>query len=95
MGAGGKFGHILVHLWYLQVQGPPMGYYPDPTKIILVVDLWNVAQADEFFWGMYIRVVMGHRYLGGFIGDSEAEKRWLDGKVTGWAGYVNPLAGFS
>ena len=31
---------------------------------------------------MGIKVVTGHIYLGGFIGDSEAEKRWLTGKVT-------------
>ena len=32
---------------------------------------------------MVIQVVKGHRYLVGFIGDREAEKRWLAGKITG------------
>ena len=44
---------------------------------------------------MRIKVVMGHIYLGGFIGDSEAEKRWMFGKFTGWAESVETLAGFS
>ena len=42
-GAGGKFPHILAHLRYLQVRGPPRGYLPEPTKSILVVALSNLA----------------------------------------------------
>ena len=76
-GSGGKFTNILEHLWDLQVQGPARGYYLEPTKIILVVAPGNVARAEEFFWGLGIKVVTGHRYLGGYIGDKEAEKRWL------------------
>ena len=37
----------------------------------------NVARAEEHFRGMVIRVVTGHRYLGGFIGDADAERKWL------------------
>ena len=29
---GGKFGHILEHLWDLQARGPARGYYLEPTK---------------------------------------------------------------
>ena len=94
-GDGGKCVHILAHLWELQVRVPPRGYYPEPTKRILVVAPQNVARAEEFFWGMGIKVVTGHRYLGGFIGDSEVEKRWMAGKVTGWAESVETLAGVS
>ena len=46
----------------------------EPTKSILVVTLGNLARAEEHFRGMGIRVVMGHRYLGGFLGDVSAEK---------------------
>ena len=84
-GQGGGFKHILAHLWDLQARGPPRGYYPEPTKSILVVAPRNVAWVEEFFWGVGIQVVTGHRYLGGFMGDREAEKRWLAGKITGWA----------
>ena len=37
VGAGGKFIHILAHLRDAQARGPPRGYYPEPTKSILVV----------------------------------------------------------
>ena len=73
-------------------RGPSRGYYPEPTKSILVMALQNVGRAEEFFRGMGIKVVTGHRYLGGFIGDSKAEKRWLAGKVTGWTELVETLA---
>ena len=95
LGVGGKFKHILAHLWGLQARGPPRGYYPEPTKSILVVAPQNVGQAEEFFWGMGIQVVMVHQYLGGFIGDREAENRWLADKITGWAESVETIAGVS
>ena len=36
----------------------------------------NVARAEVHFRGLGIRVVTGHRYLGGFIGDTAAEQDW-------------------
>ena len=63
-GAGGKFEHILRHLWDLQALGLPRGYYLEPTKSILVVASRNVARVEEFFRGMGIHVVTGHRYFG-------------------------------
>ena len=87
--------HIMAHLRYLQARGLPRGYYPEPTKIILVMVPRNVARVEELFRGMGIQVVTGHQYLGGFIGGSKADKRWLAGKVTGWAASVKTLAGVS
>ena len=92
-GQGGEFKHILAHLRCLLARGLPRGYYPEPTKIILVVAPRNVARSEEFFWGMGIQVVTGHRYLGGFIGDKETKKRWLSGKITRWAESMETLTG--
>ena len=75
VGAEGKFVHILAHLWELQARGPPRVYFPEPTKIILVVAPQNVAREEEFFCGLGIKLVTGNRYIGGFIGKSEAEKK--------------------
>ena len=41
---------------------------------------------------MGIKVVTGNRYPGGFIGEREAEKRWLAGKVMVWAESVETLS---
>ena len=75
VGTGGWFHHILTHLRDMQVRGPPRGYFPEPTKSILVVAPRNVARAEEFFRGMGLQIVTGSWYLGGFIGDGAAEKR--------------------
>ena len=43
---------------------------------------------------MGIKVVTGSRYLGGFIGESAAEKSWLASKVSVWAESVETLVAF-
>ena len=48
-GAGGTFANIQRHLDYLMVQGPPRGYFPEPTKSIVVVSHRNVPLAEAFF----------------------------------------------
>ena len=53
----------------------------------------NVARAEEHFQVLGIRVVTGHRYLGGFIGDADAEMGWLWEKIRGWTESVKLLAG--
>ena len=73
-GSGGTFQQVQAHFLDLQARGPARGYYPAPTKSILVVDLGNVARAEEHFRGLGIRVVTGHRYLSRFIGDEAAER---------------------
>ena len=94
-GSGGEFTNILEHLRDLQARALDRGYYPEPTKRILVVAPGNVARAEEFFRGMGLKVVTGHRYLGGYIEDRESEGRWLVDKITGRAESVDTLAGFS
>ena len=46
------------------------------------MDPRTVAQVEELFRGLGIKVVTGSRYLGGFIREGEAEKIWLSGKVA-------------
>ena len=38
-------------------------------------------------------VMMGHSYLGGFLGDAAVEREWLEKKVQGWKELVSILAG--
>ena len=69
----------------LQLRGPARGYYPDPTKSILVVAERNVTWAKEYFRGMGIKVVAESRYPGRFIGERDAEASWIKDKVEGSA----------
>ena len=41
--------------------------------------------------GLGITVVTGHRYLGGYIGDGEAERGWTKDKIQGWTESVKIL----
>ena len=75
-GAGGAIQQAQAHFWDMQARGPARRYYLEPTKSILVVTPGNAARAEEHFRGLGIRVVTGHRYLGGFIGDAAAEQEW-------------------
>ena len=91
--AGGKFHQIFEHFWDLQAQGPAQFYYPEPTKSILVVIPVNLARSEEHFRGLEIWLVTGHWYLGGYIGNREAEGSWLEAKRKGWTESVAILAG--
>ena len=46
-GARGKFRDIMAHFRDLQLKGPARGYFPEPTKSILVVSEQNVPRAKE------------------------------------------------
>ena len=48
-GSGGTFTKVQAHFQDLQVWEPARGYYPEPTKSILVVTPGNDAQAEEHF----------------------------------------------
>ena len=76
-GAGGTLEHILAHFQDMQARGLPRGYFPEPTKIILVMAPRNVPRAEKFFRGMGVKIVTGSRYLRGFVGD-RAQRR------SGW-----------
>ena len=93
VGAGGSFRAVMAHFRDLQLKGPAWGYFPDPTKRILVVAEQNVTRATENFRGMGMKVVTGSRYLGGFVGDWETEIQWVRTKVERWEESVHTLAG--
>ena len=58
-GVGAKFEEIMDHFRDLQLRGPAWGYYPEPTKSILVVVERNVPRSKYYFRGMGIKVVTG------------------------------------
>ena len=59
------------------VQGPLRGYFPEPTKSVLVVYPWNVPREEAFFRGYKIQILTGSRYLGGLVGSNATQDCWL------------------
>ena len=69
----GGIEHILEHFQDLEARGPSRGYFPGPTKRILVVSPRNVARAEELFRRMGTNIINVIQYLGGFVGDRADE----------------------
>ena len=69
--AGGKLEALCEHMWDILMRGYPRGYFPDPTKGILVIPLQNVQMSEDHFRGMVVRVVTGSIYIGSFTGDQD------------------------
>ena len=47
------------------MRGPAFGYFPEPTKSVVVVDSEDVQEAQELFSDLGVEVVTSHRLLGG------------------------------
>ena len=62
-GAGGKFNEILKYFTTLCDEGPARGYFPEPTKSILIVKPQSVEAAKAKFAHLGFDVVTGARYL--------------------------------
>jgi len=91
-GAGGHFNRITRYFEKLQEFGPPRGYFPEPSKSILIVKEHNKERAEVCFADFGFKVVTGSRYLGGFIGDKAEQREWVEEKATTWAAGVIELS---
>ena len=63
--------------------GSPNGYFPDLTKSILVISVHNLMQAERFFRGKGLTIVMGVQYH--YIGGAAPQSQCLGDKVEYWA----------
>lgn len=52
-------------------QEPAYGYFPEPNKCILLVDESCKNKVWDVFYSLGVRVITGHRFLGGFIGSND------------------------
>ena len=76
-GTEGTFEVIRHYLDDFMMQGNPHGYFPEPTKSVLVISPRNVLKAEVFFRGYRLQIVTWGRYLGGFVGSKETYDCWL------------------
>ena len=79
--AGGCLSDIRDWFSLLCSRGPAYGHFPEPSKSLVVVDEHFRSEAESLFQGLGVRIVSGHRYLGGFIGDLNQKNTFVQMKV--------------
>ena len=75
------------------IRGLDCGYLLVPTKSIFVILREEIQQDQTFSWGVGVQMVTCGRYLGGFIGDGEAQESCIGDKVCGQEEVVQTLVG--
>ena len=68
----------------LTLQGPGRGYYPEPSKIVLIVRPQNLEAGKVFGACHVFKVCTDAHYFGGYIGDNESKHYWLRERTLAW-----------
>ena len=78
----------------LQAIGPDFGYFPEAEKSYFICPLADEAAAKTVFEELELEIQysQGEQYVGGFIGSTEMQDRWIEPKVQGWVEGVKSLA---
>ena len=95
--AAGLLGEIR-HWWdILNDAGPKFGYYPKPSKTILILkDPEKLELAKQLFDGTGIKLTLtGERHLGAVIGTQEFRDQYVSSKVQKWIEDIEILAGIA
>ena len=90
--AGGLLRDLYDWLALLCSRGPAFGYSPQPSKCFVVVAAPFQHQAEDIFGDLGVRIVTGHRFLGGYIGDPAMRDDYVLQKVQQWCKYVRTFA---
>ena len=65
----------------LKFSGLAQGYYPDPTKINLIVHLNNLILGELFGSHNRFRFCTGTPYIVSYIGDNKSKGDWLKKRI--------------
>ena len=80
----GTFANIELYFNSLKQFGPGRGYYPKPSKSVLIVNLYNLEYGKQFGLSCGFNMCTGMCYLGGFIGGDESKRDWLKLCMPTW-----------
>ena len=72
--------------------GPAYGYFPEPSKTVLVVRSSYLQKANDLFHDLGVRVVTGSRFLGGFVGERSLAADFVSNKVKVWCNCIQQLS---
>jgi hypothetical protein len=76
-GAGGCFADLRHFFLCLQEIGPAYGYFPEPTKSILIVRAHNRTNSKSSFKDLQFKVqTTSSRHLGGYFGSQADQELW-------------------
>ena len=92
--AGGKLSEIRKWWDVLNEAGPKFGYFPKPSKTILILkDPELFSTANQLFSSTGIKIThTGERHLGAVIGSTEFRSEYVNAKVDSWVQDVEQLA---
>jgi hypothetical protein len=76
----------------LERLGPLRGYFPEPSKSILICKPAAQDDARRALRAFDFKYVDGSRYLGGFIGTDEARTAWLQPQLDDWVYGIEQLS---
>lgn len=78
----------------LNVSGPKFGYFPKPSKTILIVkNPEDLLRAEGIFRGTGVKITTsGERHLGAVIGSHEFRREYVSDKIRKWTKDVEQLA---
>ena len=83
-----------VRRWFnrLLIDGPAYGYFPEPSKTVLVVGSSDLERASDLFHDLGVSVVTGSRFLGGFVGERSLTVDFVSTKVKVWCECIQSLS---
>ena len=74
--------------------GPQFGYFPEPDKSFAICPLATEAAAKAIFEaeGLPVKFCRCHRYVGGYVGSTAMQDRWVEPMVDKWVVGIKALA---
>jgi hypothetical protein len=65
--------------WFVRLQqiGPSFGYYPEPSKCVIIVNSALIPLAHMLFDQFGVKITTSHRFLGGVVGDDDGSSSFV------------------
>jgi len=88
----GAIPEIAAAMQLILAKGPARGYYPEPSKSILICNPTVRETVQGELEAFHFQYEDGYRHVGGFIGTPEAKAKWLQPQIQQWILGIQRLA---